>query len=142
SGSESNRRRACRTSSAPEARRCASSSTGAAGSTSRRSDTPKFFETRAIEPRFAGSLGRARMTARRRVCTLELSGPPVHYWTQMRGRLALIGIALLLSAASLAQDKPKEKEKLPTYTESVGTEYVLVPVVVLDKKGRFVEGLE
>lgn len=30
---------------------------------------------------------------------------------------------------------------VPTYTESAGSEYVLLPVVVLDKKGRFVDGL-
>jgi Ca-activated chloride channel homolog len=62
----------------------------------------------------------------------------------MRTRLATVSAALgiLLAAAGAAQEKPKEKEKLPAYTESAGSEYVLVPVVVLDKKGRFVEGLE
>jgi Ca-activated chloride channel family protein len=55
----------------------------------------------------------------------------------MSGRLASLGIALLLLAATSGA-----QEKLPTYTESAGTEYVLVPVVVLDKKGRFVQGLE
>lgn len=64
----------------------------------------------------------------------------------MKRRLACLCAALSILAAwsVFAQEKPKdrEQEKLPTYTESVGTEYVLVPVVVLDKKGRFVEGLE
>jgi VWFA-related protein len=49
---------------------------------------------------------------------------------------------VLLAGTAVAQEKPNEKERLPTYTESAGSEYVLVPVVVLDKKGRFVEGLE
>src|SRR5215472_12240281 len=31
---------------------------------------------------------------------------------------------------------------IPTYTESAGTEYVLLPAQVLDKKGRFVDDLE
>ena len=65
----------------------------------------------------------------------------------MRSRpTILFGIALLAAAFAGAQEKSqpreKEKEKLPAYTESAGSEYVLVPVVVLDKKGRFVEGLE
>jgi VWFA-related protein len=64
----------------------------------------------------------------------------------MKRRVACLCAALSILAAwsVFAQEKPKdrEQEKLPTYTESVGTEYVLVPVVVLDKKGRFVEGLE
>ena len=68
----------------------------------------------------------------------------------MKIRRAAIAAALMLaSVLSAAQEKQqkqekqeKVQEKLPTYTESVWTEYVLVPVVVLDKKGRFVEGLE
>lgn len=31
---------------------------------------------------------------------------------------------------------------LPSYTESAGSEYVLLPVLVFDQKGRFVEGLD
>jgi VWFA-related protein len=46
--------------------------------------------------------------------------------------------ALLLASAAL----PGTAQDLPTYSESAGTEYVMLPVVVLDKKGRFVEGLE
>ncbi len=49
---------------------------------------------------------------------------------------------LLLLAASAGSARQETRERLPTYTESAGSEYVLVPVVVLDKKGRFVEGLE
>lgn len=33
-------------------------------------------------------------------------------------------------------------EELPTYTESAGTEYVLLPVVVFDKKGRFADAID
>jgi len=66
----------------------------------------------------------------------------------MRIRRAVLFAAfgVLIAAVGAAQEKPKEKpkeqEKLPAYSESAGSEYVLVPVVVLDKKGRFVEGLE
>jgi VWFA-related protein len=62
----------------------------------------------------------------------------------MKKRLWILAAALLLAAAGRAQEKPDEKSqgKLPAFTESVGSEYVLVPVIVLDKKGRFVEGLE
>ncbi|HEY3125199.1 MAG TPA: VWA domain-containing protein, partial [Thermoanaerobaculia bacterium] len=50
--------------------------------------------------------------------------------------------ALLLSVTAAASARQETQQKLPAYTESAGSEYVLVPVVVLDKKGRFVEGLE
>jgi VWFA-related protein len=63
----------------------------------------------------------------------------------MKKRLCVLAAAWLLAAAAgPAQEKTgdKERQKLPAYTESVGSEYVLVPVVVLDKKGRFVENLE
>jgi VWFA-related protein len=52
----------------------------------------------------------------------------------------------LLFGASTAAGQPARPtpaaEELPTYTESVGSEYVLLPVVILDKKGRFAEGIE
>jgi VWFA-related protein len=39
--------------------------------------------------------------------------------------------------------RPKATETpLPTYTETAGSEYVLLPVLVFDAKGRFVDGLE
>jgi len=62
----------------------------------------------------------------------------------MTRRLVLFAAALVFAAAGLAQEKPGEKPQaqLPAFSESAGSEYVLVPVVVLDKKGRFVEGLE
>jgi Ca-activated chloride channel family protein len=58
----------------------------------------------------------------------------------MRRLAALAGLLLLVAAVGGARQETQQK--LPTYTESAGSEYVLVPVVVLDKKGRFVEGLE
>jgi Ca-activated chloride channel family protein len=72
----------------------------------------------------------------------------------MKARLAILFAAALLAAGvAPAQEKPQptpkptekqkvEKEKLAEYSDSAGSEYVLVPVVVLDKKGRFVEGLD
>ncbi|MCA1610895.1 MAG: VWA domain-containing protein [Acidobacteria bacterium] len=42
--------------------------------------------------------------------------------------------------ASTAAPSPRETP-LPTYTESAGSEYVLLPVLVFDRKGRFVDGL-
>ncbi len=36
-----------------------------------------------------------------------------------------------------AQSPPQQQE-VPTFTETAETEYVLLPVIVLDKKGRFV----
>jgi Ca-activated chloride channel family protein len=62
----------------------------------------------------------------------------------MTRRIGLLAAALLFASAGRAQEKPGEKTQpqLPAFSESAGSEYVLVPVVVLDKKGRFVEGLE
>jgi VWFA-related protein len=48
--------------------------------------------------------------------------------------------AFLLCFASLPALAQSQQE-IPTYTETVGTEYVLLPVLVFDKKGRFVDGL-
>jgi Ca-activated chloride channel homolog len=61
-----------------------------------------------------------------------------------------LGALLLLSAASgPAQTPPPsptspqgQQGEIPTYTETAGSEYVLLPVVVFDKKGRFVDGLQ
>jgi Ca-activated chloride channel family protein len=55
-----------------------------------------------------------------------------------------LGLLLVLSsAAARAQSPPvaPTPADAPTYTESAASEYVLLPVVVLDKKGRFVDGL-
>ncbi len=46
----------------------------------------------------------------------------------------------LLAAAVLPQQKP-DQPQIPTYSESTGSEYVLLPVQVFDKKGQFVDGL-
>jgi Ca-activated chloride channel family protein len=59
------------------------------------------------------------------------------------GALLALLLGVLSAAGQAAKPKPTPSaEELPTYTESVGTEYVLLPVVILDKKGRFAEGIE
>lgn len=45
---------------------------------------------------------------------------------------------LLVSAVGAAQAPTEEP---PTFSESAGVEYVMLPVLVTDKKGQFVEGL-
>lgn len=55
------------------------------------------------------------------------------------------GLVLLLATARAFGQSPPvapTPADAPTYTESVGTEYVLLPVIVLDRKGRFVDGLQ
>jgi len=52
-------------------------------------------------------------------------------------RLFLLPL-LLVSASVAAQDPPAEP---PTFNESAGAEYVMLPVLVQDKKGQFVDGL-
>jgi Ca-activated chloride channel homolog len=61
----------------------------------------------------------------------------------MRGSWLAFGLAagLLAAAPARSQQKP-EQSQVPTYTETTGSEYVLLPVQVFDKKGQFVEGLE
>lgn len=54
----------------------------------------------------------------------------------MRVRSLFAVLALAAAAGPAAAQEP------PTYTDSAGAEYVLLPVLVLDAKGRFVEGLE
>lgn len=54
-----------------------------------------------------------------------------------RGFLGLSTV-VLAAAAAVPQDLPQE---VPTFSESAGAEYVMLPVLVLDKKGQFVEGL-
>ena len=54
-------------------------------------------------------------------------------------------LLLLFAAAGAAAQSPAPAPTpadAPTFTESAGSEYVLLPVVVLDKKGRFVDGLQ
>jgi len=61
----------------------------------------------------------------------------------MRGSWLAIGLAAgLLAAAPARSQQKQEQPQVPTYTETTGSEYVLLPVQVFDKKGQFVEGLE
>ena len=59
---------------------------------------------------------------------------PYNLWVK---RLFLLPL-LLVSASVAAQDPPAEP---PTFSESAGAEYVMLPVLVQDKKGQFVDGL-
>jgi Ca-activated chloride channel homolog len=52
-------------------------------------------------------------------------------------RILLLPLAFVAATAA-AQAPPEEP---PTFTESAGAEYVMLPVLVTDKKGQFVEGL-
>jgi VWFA-related protein len=56
------------------------------------------------------------------------------------------GVMLAVAALpGFAQNPPQptpQQQEVPTYTEEAGTEYVLLPVLVFDKKGRFVDGLQ
>jgi Ca-activated chloride channel family protein len=79
-------------------------------------------------------------------------GPADYDFSMKRVSSTLIaGVFLLFAAAAAvrAQATPtptppsqKPGEDVPTYTETAGSEYVLLPVVVFDKKGRFVDGLQ
>jgi len=61
----------------------------------------------------------------------------------MRGSWLAFGLAAgLLAAAPARSQQKQEQPQVPTYTETTGSEYVLLPVQVFDKKGQFVEGLE
>lgn len=51
----------------------------------------------------------------------------------------LVLLPLLLQAAVAGAQS--QKPEVPSFSESVGAEYVMLPVVVTDKKGRFAEGL-
>jgi Ca-activated chloride channel family protein len=59
---------------------------------------------------------------------------PYNLWVK---RLFLVPL-LLVSAFAAAQAPPEEP---PTFSESAGAEYVMLPVLVTDKKGQFVDGL-
>jgi Ca-activated chloride channel family protein len=62
----------------------------------------------------------------------------------MRRSLLACGLGGLLTAAAAAgqQQPPATQPQIPTYSESTGSEYVLLPVQVFDKKGRFIDGLK
>ncbi len=65
---------------------------------------------------------------------------------RLRGWLPLPLLLLVLGVPAAASGQARHPtpaaEELPTYTESAGSEYVLLPVVIFDKKGRFAEGIE
>lgn len=46
-----------------------------------------------------------------------------------------------LPTSPAARGAAPRETPLPTYTETAGSEYVLIPVLVFDSKGRFVDGL-
>jgi Ca-activated chloride channel family protein len=50
----------------------------------------------------------------------------------------LLFLPLLLAAVAAAAQVSGD---VPTYTESVGAEYIMLPVLVTDKKGKFIDGL-
>ena len=62
----------------------------------------------------------------------------------MKNVFAGLLVVLFAAAAAPAQSPAvaPTPADAPTYTESTVAEYVLLPVVVLDKKGRFVDGLQ
>jgi Ca-activated chloride channel family protein len=62
----------------------------------------------------------------------------------MRGARPTLALLLALGGppALWGQTRPQPTPSIPTFTESAGSEYVLLPAQVLDKKGRFVDGLE
>ena len=53
----------------------------------------------------------------------------------------LLAAALLLGPVFAAGQDKNPPEEPPTFTESAGAEYVMLPVLVTDKKGRFADGL-
>lgn len=54
----------------------------------------------------------------------------------------LLVLPLLLVASLVrGQDAKKPAEEPPTFNESAGAEYVMLPVLVTDKNGKFAEGL-
>src|SRR5437660_8256667 len=59
----------------------------------------------------------------------------------MTRSLLACGLAAIALAGSIRAQQPPEQPQIPTFSESTGSEYVLLPVQVFDKKGRFVEGL-
>ncbi len=53
----------------------------------------------------------------------------------------LLVLSLLFLPALAAGQAARPAEEPPTFTESAGAEYVMLPVLVTDKKGRFADGL-
>jgi VWFA-related protein len=71
-----------------------------------------------------------------------------NFWSWLLFSLALPALAQQTPTPKPAREptrppqQQQQKEEVPTYTETAESEYVLLPVIVLDKKGRFVDGLE
>jgi Ca-activated chloride channel family protein len=71
-----------------------------------------------------------------------------NFWSWLLFSLALPALAQQTPTPKPAPEptrppqQQQQKEEVPTYTETAESEYVLLPVIVLDKKGRFVDGLE
>jgi VWFA-related protein len=70
-----------------------------------------------------------------------------NFWSWLLFSLALPALAQQTPTPKPAPEPTRppqqhQKEEVPTYTETAESEYVLLPVIVLDKKGRFVDGLE
>lgn len=55
--------------------------------------------------------------------------------------LALALLVAVFAGRASAQQPAGAPQELPTFTATAGSEYVLLPVLVFDKKGRFVDGL-
>ena len=70
------------------------------------------------------------------VHALRIMGP--EGGPRMRVRIVAISAALCAFGAAAGA----RGQEPPTYSESAGAEYVLMPVLVFDSKGRFVDGLE
>lgn len=60
----------------------------------------------------------------------------------MRRTLLWAALVACFGSGSARGQEPQKPPELPTFSESAGSEYVLLPVLVFDKKGRFVDGLD
>jgi Ca-activated chloride channel family protein len=60
----------------------------------------------------------------------------------MRRILLWAALVACLRSGTARGQEPQKPPELPTFSESAGSEYVLLPVLVFDKKGRFVDGLD
>ncbi len=56
-------------------------------------------------------------------------------------RLWILLVFAIGAAGPLRAQESRPATEIPTYSETAGSEYVMLPVVVFDRKGRFVEGL-
>ena len=59
----------------------------------------------------------------------------------LRVKRVLLLLSLTLAAAAAYAQAPKPPEEPPTFSDSAGAEYVMLPVLVTDKNGRFADGL-